>query len=82
FTKNAEAVGIDFISIHGRTRRQKSTTPIDIDTIKLCKESLQIPVIANGNIFSLKDANLLYENTKVDGVMAARVRKYSLGMCG
>ncbi|CAG8634619.1 21441_t:CDS:2, partial [Cetraspora pellucida] len=69
---NAEAVGIDFISIHGRTRRQKSTTPIDLETIKFCKESLQIPVIANGSIFSLKDANLLYENTKVDGVMAAR----------
>ncbi|CAG8787698.1 9948_t:CDS:2, partial [Gigaspora rosea] len=65
-------VGVDFIAIHGRTRRQKSTSPIDLDTIRLCKESLQIPVIANGNVFSLEDANILCENTKVDGVMAAR----------
>ncbi|CAG8841199.1 12409_t:CDS:2, partial [Gigaspora margarita] len=72
FTKNAESVGVDFIAIHGRTRRQKSTSPIDLDTIKLCKESLQIPVIANGNVFSLEDANILCENTKVDGVMTAR----------
>ncbi|KAF0427428.1 tRNA-dihydrouridine synthase [Gigaspora margarita] len=72
FTKNAESVGVDFIAIHGRTRRQKSTSPIDLDTIRLCKESLQIPVIANGNVFSLEDANILCENTKVDGVMTAR----------
>ncbi|KAF0427427.1 tRNA-dihydrouridine synthase [Gigaspora margarita] len=65
-------IGVDFIAIHGRTRRQKSTSPIDLDTIRLCKESLQIPVIANGNVFSLEDANILCENTKVDGVMTAR----------
>ncbi|CAG8566205.1 7106_t:CDS:2, partial [Scutellospora calospora] len=36
FTKNAESAGVDFIAIHGRTRRQKSTSPIDLNTIKLC----------------------------------------------
>ncbi|CAG8567060.1 3900_t:CDS:2 [Acaulospora morrowiae] len=72
FTKRAESIGLDFIAIHGRTRRQKSTSPVNIPAIKLCKESLNIPIIANGDIFSLTDAEKLYESTKCDGVMSAR----------
>ncbi|KAI9506131.1 tRNA dihydrouridine synthase [Coemansia spiralis] len=70
--KRAEMMGIDWITIHGRTRHQKSTEPIDYDTIRLVKETVSIPVLANGSIFSLQDASLMYERTGVDGVMAAR----------
>jgi tRNA-dihydrouridine synthase 4 len=38
----------------------------------LIKQDLQIPVIANGGIFTLKGAEELYQLTKVDGVMSAR----------
>ena len=35
FAKRAEAVGVDFITLHGRTRKQKSSEPVDLDAIKI-----------------------------------------------
>ncbi|KAL9541153.1 hypothetical protein MBANPS3_009286 [Mucor bainieri] len=72
FVKRAESVGVDFLTVHGRTRLQKSTEPVNFEGIKLVKESINVPVIANGSIFSLKDADEMYEKTGVDGVMSAR----------
>lgn len=72
FVKRAESVGVDFLTVHGRTRLQKSTEPVNFEGIKLVKESINAPVIANGSIFSLKDADEMYEKTGVDGVMSAR----------
>ncbi|CAG8432895.1 4724_t:CDS:2 [Diversispora eburnea] len=72
FVKRAEVAGLDFITVHGRTRRAKSSSPVNVMAIKLCKESINIPLIANGDVFSLKDADKLYEVTKCDGVMSAR----------
>ncbi|KAJ1899501.1 tRNA dihydrouridine synthase [Kickxella alabastrina] len=70
--RRAQMMGVDWITIHGRTRHQKSTEPVDYDIIRLVKESVYVPVLANGGIFSLADANAMYDNTGVDGVMAAR----------
>ncbi|KAJ2868037.1 tRNA dihydrouridine synthase [Coemansia aciculifera] len=70
--RRAQMMGVDWITIHGRTRHQRSTEPIDYDVIKLVKESVSVPVLANGSIFTLADAEAMYENTGVDGVMAAR----------
>ncbi|OMH86087.1 tRNA-dihydrouridine(20a/20b) synthase [NAD(P)+]-like [Zancudomyces culisetae] len=70
--KRAEAAGVDFITIHGRTRRQSNRQPVDLDTIKLVKDLASVPVIANGGIFTLDDAKKVYDITKVNGVMSAR----------
>ncbi|KAJ1665886.1 tRNA dihydrouridine synthase [Coemansia sp. RSA 1813] len=70
--KRAEMMGVDWIAVHGRTRHQKSSEPLDYNVIRLVKESVRVPVIANGSIFSLKDAETMYEQTGVSGVMAAR----------
>ncbi|CAO3645447.1 unnamed protein product [Cunninghamella blakesleeana] len=72
FVKRAESVGVDFLTVHGRTSKQKSTEPVNFDGIKLVKESIQVPVIANGGIFNMNDVNEMYEKTGVDGVMSAR----------
>ncbi|ORX97202.1 tRNA-dihydrouridine synthase [Basidiobolus meristosporus CBS 931.73] len=72
FAKRAESVGVDFITVHGRTRRQKSSEPVNLEAIKLVKESASVPIVANGDIFSREDAEHIAEYTKVDGVMAAR----------
>ncbi|CAO3642404.1 unnamed protein product [Mucor hiemalis] len=72
FVKRAEFVGVDFLTVHGRTRHQKNTEPVNFEGIKLVKESVSMPVIANGSIFSTKDVNEMYEKTGVDGVMSAR----------
>ncbi|PRP81342.1 tRNA-dihydrouridine synthase 4-like protein [Planoprotostelium fungivorum] len=70
--QRVEKVGVDWISVHGRTPKQKSTAPVNVEAIKLSKEHAHVPVIANGDVFSLREAQAFQEETKVDGVMAAR----------
>ncbi|KAF9181171.1 tRNA-dihydrouridine(20a/20b) synthase [NAD(P)+]-like protein [Haplosporangium sp. Z 11] len=72
FVKRALSVGVDFITVHGRTRRQKSTEPVSLEGMKLVKEVSTVPVLANGDVFSLEDANKIVEATGVDGTMSAR----------
>ncbi|KAG0313715.1 tRNA-dihydrouridine(20a/20b) synthase [NAD(P)+]-like protein [Dissophora globulifera] len=72
FVKRALSVGVDFITVHGRTRRQKSTEPVSLDGMRLVKETSTVPVIANGDVFSLEDADAIVKATGVDGTMSAR----------
>lgn len=72
FVKKVEAAGVDFITVHGRTRTTRSSIPANFDAIKLVKEAVSVPVIANGDCFSLKDAYEIAEYTKCEGIMAVR----------
>jgi len=67
-----EAAGVAFVTVHGRTHRQRSSEPVDLAAIKLVKESVAVPVIANGDVFSLTDARRIVAETGCDGTMAAR----------
>ncbi|KAK3101492.1 hypothetical protein FSP39_004005 [Pinctada imbricata] len=69
--QKAEHAGVSWISVHGRTKEQRAH-PVNYDAIKLIKESVSLPVIANGDIKSLEDCQTVYNITGVDGVMAAR----------
>lgn len=70
--KSIEETGIDFIAVHGRTRAGKYKAPVDYDAIKEIKESVSIPVIANGDIDSYEKAKWVLEHTGADGVMIGR----------
>ncbi|KAI9227627.1 MAG: hypothetical protein DHS80DRAFT_27532 [Piptocephalis tieghemiana] len=72
FVQRAEKVGAEWITIHGRTRTQRPSNPADQDVMKLVKENVQVPVIANGDVFTKEDADRLVAYTGVDGVMSAR----------
>lgn len=72
FVKKVEASGVDFITVHGRTKNTRSSQPADFDAIKAVKEAVSVPVVANGDCFSLEDAIKIAEYTGVDGVMAVR----------
>ncbi|MEG2484965.1 MAG: tRNA dihydrouridine synthase DusB [Clostridia bacterium] len=70
--KIAESCGAKMITVHGRTREQYYTGKADLDIIKKVKESVSIPVIGNGDIFTLEDAQNMFNYTNCDGIMVAR----------
>ncbi|KAF8535561.1 Dus4 protein [Trichophaea hybrida] len=72
FVRIVETSGVDYITVHGRTRNTRSSLPVNLDGIKRVKEVATVPVVANGDVFTLEDATRIARVTGVDGVMAAR----------
>lgn len=70
--KAAEAAGASLIAVHGRTRVQMYSGLADREIIKNVKNSVQIPVIANGDIYTATDALAMKSETGADGLMIAR----------
>ena len=67
-----QAAGVDYITVHGRTRSQRSSTPPDYGAVREVKAHARVPVVANGDCYSLADVRDIAARTGVDGVMAAR----------
>ncbi|MEO1849840.1 MAG: tRNA dihydrouridine synthase DusB [Psychrobacter sp.] len=70
--KRAEQAGIAAIAIHGRTREDMYTGEARYELIREVKDSISIPVIANGDIDSAQKAQHVYEMTGCDAVMIGR----------
>jgi nifR3 family TIM-barrel protein len=73
--RNAKAVengGGSAVAVHGRTRVQMYSGTANWDIIKEVKESVSIPVIGNGDVFTPEDAKRMLEHTGCDGVMIGR----------
>jgi len=68
----AEQQGIKAITIHGRTREDKFLGNAEYDTIKKVKQLVKIPVIANGDICTPKQADFVLKYTLADGIMIGR----------
>lgn len=67
--KIAQKAGAKAITVHGRTREEYFSGKVDLDIIKKVKESVDIPVIGNGDIKTGEDAIKMFEYTGVDGIM-------------
>ncbi len=67
-----EAGGAALVTIHGRTRAQMYTGSAAYEEIVKVKQTLQIPVVANGDICSAEKALHVLEETGADGVMIGR----------
>ncbi|MGW8228397.1 MAG: tRNA dihydrouridine synthase DusB [Gammaproteobacteria bacterium] len=68
----AETAGIQALAIHGRTRADQYKGEAEYDTIGEVKQSISIPVIANGDITSPEKAKYVLEHTGADAVMIGR----------
>jgi len=68
----AEKAGIQALSVHGRTRQCLFKGEAEYDTIKTIKESITIPVIANGDITSVEKAKYVLDHTGADAIMIGR----------
>ena len=70
--KILEFNGADAIAVHGRTREQYYSGNANWDIIEQVKKSIKIPVIANGDVFTIEDAIKIKEKTDADAIMIGR----------
>ncbi len=68
----AEQNGIAALTVHGRTRACKFAGHAEYDTVRQIKQSVSIPIIANGDIDSPEKARQVLATTGVDAIMIGR----------
>ena len=70
--KIAEKAGCCAIAVHPRTQEQKYSGKADWSYIKKIKEFVSIPVIGNGDVFTVQDVKKMFDETGCDYVMIGR----------
>ncbi len=72
FAQEMEKAGAAFITVHGRTREQFYSGKASYEMIRRIKDSVSIPVIANGDVVDGTSARSILDDTGADGFMLAR----------
>lgn len=70
--KMAEAVGVEHIQVHGRTKEQGYKGLANWDLIKAVKEAVSVPVSGNGDITSIEYGMKKWAESGVDGILIGR----------
>ncbi len=70
--KRCEQAGAKAITVHGRTKVQMYSPPVNINIIKEVKKAVSVPVIGNGDIIDGKSAAKMLEETGCDMIMVGR----------
>lgn len=70
--KIAEDIGVQALTIHGRTRNDLYHGDAEYDTIAAVKQAINIPLIANGDITTPEKAKFVLDYTKADAAMIGR----------
>ncbi|MFQ3621569.1 MAG: tRNA-dihydrouridine synthase family protein [Spirochaetales bacterium] len=72
FCKALEEEGIDFLTLHPRTRKDKFSRLARWEYIKLLKQEVRIPIIGNGDVKTYEDYQRVMQRFQPDGVMLGR----------
>jgi tRNA-dihydrouridine synthase B len=67
-----EDVGIQMLTVHGRTREQGYKGQAEYDTVAAVKAAVRVPVVANGDIDSPEKARDVLAYTGADAIMIGR----------
>ena len=70
--KAAQDAGVQMLTVHGRTREQGYKGNAEYDTIAAVKQSVSIPVVANGDITTPEKAREVLRLTGADAIMIGR----------
>lgn len=63
---------IDLLTVHGRTVKDRYQSRVDYARIRQAREALPCPVVANGNVLSVRLAEVTLRETGADGLMVGR----------
>ncbi len=72
FARRMEGAGVSAVALHARTKTQMYSGAANWDYIRQVKEAVSIPVIANGDVFSPRDAVRILKVTGADMAMVGR----------
>ena len=70
--RRAQEAGVQAITVHGRTRMQFYTGRADWDAIRAVREVISVPLVANGDVDTVADAEEILSRSGADAVMAGR----------
>lgn len=74
--KTLEGSGADMITVHGRLKEEMFSGDVHIGEIRKAKESISIPLIANGDMFDEESAKKMLDKTNANGLMFGRGANY------
>jgi nifR3 family TIM-barrel protein len=70
--RTAQDAGVAWVALHARTAAQRYSGTADWDAIAALKQSLDVPVLGNGDVWEADDALRLMAETGADGVVVGR----------